>query len=98
VEIQEPFASDYSMEVPEEAQIVRAAAAACDAILGSHEIEGGHYSCDATKFPLVGIPAIVMGPGNIRKAHTNDEYVEIADLVNLAEVFAQICVDFRPEK
>lgn len=97
VEIQAPFTWDYSMEVPESAHIVKVASAACDHILGNHEIEGGHYSCDATKFPLVGIPAIVMGPGNIRKAHTNDEYVEIEDLVNVAEVFAQICVDFRPE-
>lgn len=96
LEICDPFMSDFAMEVDEDSNIVTTAAAACDAILGSHMIEGALFSCDATKFPLSGIPAIVMGPGSILKAHTNDEYIEISDLAKAAEVFAQICVDFRP--
>lgn len=96
VSIQEPFGTDYAMEVEEDSLIVRAAAAACDRILGSNTIEGGYFSCDATKFPRVGIPAIVMGPGSILQAHTNDEYIPISDLSKAAEVFAQICLDFRP--
>ena len=64
--------------------------------MGEHTIEGGYFSCDASKFTRIGIPAIVMGPGSILQAHTNDEYIEISDLAKAAEVFTQICVDFRP--
>ena len=96
VEIQEPFVTDFAMEVEEDSPIVRTAIAASDAIMGEHTIEGGYFSCDASKFTRIGIPAIVMGPGSILQAHTNDEYIEISDLAKAAEVFTQICVDFRP--
>lgn len=98
VEVEKPFVTDHAMEVEEDSAIVQAAAAACDTVMGEHVIEGAYFSCDATKFPLVGIPAIIMGPGSIGQAHTNDEYIEISELAKAAEVFAQICVDFRPEK
>ncbi len=96
LEIQEPFVTDFAMEVAEDSAIVQTAAKACDTVLGGHTIEGGYFSCDASKFARAGIPAIVMGPGNIIQAHTNDEYIEIADLAKAAEVFTQICVDFKP--
>ena len=96
VEVLPPFVTDYPMETAEVESVVRAAVKACDTILGGHSIEGAHFSCDASKFTRVGIPAIVVGPGSIRQAHTNDEYIDIADLTKAAEVFAQICVDFRP--
>ena len=95
VEVEEPFGVDYAMEVEEDAYIVRTATAACDAILGEHCVEGGYFSCDATKFPRAGIPAVVLGPGSILQAHTDDEYIPLADLVKAAEVYAQICLDFN---
>ncbi|MGI5963752.1 MAG: M20 family metallopeptidase [Lawsonibacter sp.] len=98
IEIEDPFVTDFAMEVAEDSPIVKTAAEVCDKLLGEHVIEGGYFSCDASKFTKVGIPAIVMGPGSILQAHTNDEFIAISDLVKAAEVFAQICVDFRPQR
>ncbi len=38
------------------------------------------WFCDASIFGERGIPAIALGPGSIRQAHTKDEYISIAEL------------------
>jgi succinyl-diaminopimelate desuccinylase len=41
-----------------------------------------------------GIPAVVLGPGGIGQAHTNDEWVSIASLVDAAAVYAELYASF----
>jgi acetylornithine deacetylase/succinyl-diaminopimelate desuccinylase-like protein len=38
------------------------------------------WFCDASIFGERGIPAIALGPGSIKQAHTKDEYISIAEL------------------
>jgi len=53
------------------------------------------YGSDASKLSVLGhIPAIVLGPGDIAQAHTDDEWVLIAEVVQAAEIYAQIAVGF----
>ena len=42
---------------------------------------------DASAFTSLGIPTPIFGPGNMAKAHTQDEYIEIADLENGLEIY-----------
>lgn len=38
------------------------------------------WFCDAAKLAEIGVPAIALGPGSIRQAHTKDEWIKIKDL------------------
>lgn len=42
--------------------------------------QGVRYGTDASNFAGVGIPAIVLGPGDIAQAHTKDEWLELDQL------------------
>ena len=41
-----------------------------------------------------GIPSVVCGPGEIAQAHINDEWVEVARLVDAAAVYAELFATF----
>ena len=40
------------------------------------------------------IPTVLLGPGSLARAHTADEYVEVAELAAAARVFARVFVGF----
>jgi succinyl-diaminopimelate desuccinylase len=54
--------------------------------LGSRCV-GAPWFCDAAVFGRAGVPAIALGPGSIEQAHTNDEWIEIAELERGAAFF-----------
>jgi acetylornithine deacetylase len=56
----------------------------------SGEPEGAGYGTDASTYSAVGIPAIVIGPGSIEQAHTEDEWLEIAQLEKSVEIYCAI--------
>ena len=85
------------METPEDAAVVQAMCSAADKVTGSHSIAGLLTGCDATKFSRAGTPALVFGPGDMVKAHTIDEYIDLSQLPAAAEVYAQICADFKDQ-
>ena len=45
---------------------------------------------EAALFANAGLPAIVLGPGNIAQAHASDEYVELDQLEQCAHAYAEI--------
>jgi acetylornithine deacetylase len=52
------------------------------------------YGSDASKLSVLGhIPSIVLGPGDIAQAHTADEWVPVAEVVQAAEIYAQAAVE-----
>jgi acetylornithine deacetylase len=38
------------------------------------------FGCDGSKLAAVGIPTIILGPGDIAQAHTKDEFISLTDL------------------
>jgi acetylornithine deacetylase len=56
----------------------------------SGEQSGAGYGTDASTYSMVGIPAIVLGPGSIVQAHTKDEWLEITELEKAVLIYAQI--------
>ena len=48
---------------------------------------GASWFCDAAIFSSRGIPAVAIGPGSIRQAHTEDEYIEVVELERGVEYF-----------
>jgi acetylornithine deacetylase/succinyl-diaminopimelate desuccinylase-like protein len=48
------------------------------------------WFCDAAIFAAQGIPSIALGPGSIAQAHTEDEWISIADLERGAAFFERL--------
>ena len=55
------------------------------AVSGTKADEKFAAGTEAGLFEEVGLPVIVMGPGNMAQAHTPDEFIEIAQLAGCME-------------
>jgi acetylornithine deacetylase len=49
-----------------------------------------HYGTDASKFAEAGMPALVLGPGDIAQAHTANEWVELAQVEAAARIYEAV--------
>lgn len=92
--ISEPSTSSDAIDTDINEKIVKTVLESCNKIIGKSIIEGVSYGCDASSFTSVGVPSIVLGPGNILQAHTKDEFVCLEEVCQAAEIYSQICVDF----
>jgi len=90
VTIDEPFVVDYALDTPAESAVVTGLTER----LASHglaaEPTGLTFCSDASKFGLRGIPAVVFGPGSISQAHTDDEFVDLADVATARDVIVEL--------
>jgi acetylornithine deacetylase ArgE len=94
IEREEPLIADWPLYTAPESDIARAALAACRAIRGAAELSAVPYGSDASKLAELGyIASIVLGPGDIAQAHTADEWVSIAEVMQAAEIYAQVAVE-----
>ncbi len=51
------------------------------------ECVGAPWFCDGANFAARGVPAVAIGPGSIAQAHTENEFIAVADLEGGAEFF-----------
>jgi acetylornithine deacetylase len=51
---------------------------------------GAGYGTDASTLRMAGIPAVVLGPGHIAQAHTRDEWLDLAQLDQAAELYLSL--------
>lgn len=94
IERQDPMVADWPLYTSPDSMIVRAAVDACRAVRGPVEPGAAPYGTDASKLSeLAHIPSLVLGPGSITQAHTDDEWVSVEQLVRAAEIYAQIAVE-----
>ena len=56
---------------------------------------GAAWFCDAAVFSARGIPAVAVGPGCIAQAHTEDEFIETAELERGVEFFKKFLHSLR---
>jgi acetylornithine deacetylase len=56
----------------------------------SSEIVGVPYGTDAWVFAALGIPTVVLGPGSIAQAHTEDEWISVTELERGVEVYRKL--------
>lgn len=67
-------------------------------VAGKHRAIGVPFGTHASRTSAAGVPSVVFGPGSIRQAHTKDEFVEIAQLEQAAEVYYQVCANPPPRR
>ncbi len=95
VERDPPFVEVPPMETPEDAPIVRAAMQALEEAGRDPTPAAVAYATDASMLSTVaGIPAVVLGPGDIACAHTDNEWIDIAELEAAVGVYRGICEAF----
>jgi len=76
-------------EIPQNEPIVKALMSSTKKVIGRSIITGFTASCDAYYLIKQGrIPTAIFGPGEINQAHVADEYVEIAQLMAAAKIYA----------
>ncbi len=80
---------DAPLETPEEAPWAQAVLAAARSVTNSNTA-AVHYGTDASKFADVGMPAVVIGPGDIAQAHTAEEWVHLGEVRAAVEVYSRV--------
>lgn len=92
----EPDVFGEASELDRTHPFVAGVQAAVAAVLGeAAPVIGMHFTTDA-RFVRnqAGIPTVVLGPGEIGQAHTNDEFVAVSQLVDAAAVYAELFATF----
>jgi acetylornithine deacetylase len=73
-------------------EVVSRLGAAIDAVRGSHRVVAVPYGTDASTIATVGIPVVIFGPGDITQAHTTDEWIELEQVAQAAEIlYRMVC-------
>jgi acetylornithine deacetylase/succinyl-diaminopimelate desuccinylase-like protein len=68
-------------ETPRDARLVGLAVDAVREATGAApEVYGAGFGCDMTHFRALGAEAVILGPGDIDRAHTADEWIGIDEL------------------
>jgi succinyl-diaminopimelate desuccinylase len=95
---EEPFLSERGLETAPEEPLVALVQRACAAVTGEDAAPSGvPYGTDATHLSPLGIPTVVLGPGDIAQAHTADEWVELRQVEQAAEIYYRIMREFVSE-
>ena len=59
--------------------------------VGPREKVGVPYGTNASRVAATNVPSLVFGPGSILQAHTCDEWIDIAELRQAAEIYFDFC-------
>jgi acetylornithine deacetylase len=59
-------------------------------ILGNCTSTAVAFGTDASTLAEHGIPSVVFGPGDIRQAHTRDEWINLSEVESAAEILFQL--------
>jgi len=78
------------LSMPEDHEIVRLVRDALARVGKKTEVAGMQGWTDAATLYHSGIPTVLLGPGSIAQAHTNDEWVEVSQLIDAARCYIAI--------
>ena len=92
--VEEPYMIDEAMDADINQPLAAKALNVCKDIIGTSEIIGAGFGSDVTKFYRAGIPGIILGPGNILQAHSQEEFVSLQEVAKATEIYAQICMNY----
>jgi len=98
VESEFPQRDWFGLDTPESSAVVQSLRRGCDTVLGSATVTGAPYGSDAVSLSQVGIPSVLFGPGDIRHAHSPDEFVPVAEVVTGAQILAETWMHFADDE
>lgn len=99
LERKDPFITGPSMQINRDGEVVQALFKCIkDNRAIEPKIRGVKFGTDAAIFVAQGIPTTVFGPGNIAQAHSEDEWVEIKQVAQAAEIIALAIIVYQNEE
>ncbi len=83
------------VEVCADHPFVLACLAACRAVLGTVDPPGGaaYFSDSNVLCPALGVPRVIVGPGELGMSGQRDEHVEVAKLIAATEIYVRLAAD-----
>jgi acetylornithine deacetylase len=93
-EMEPPMLYDAGLETPAEAPIARVSCDILQEMGYSGTVSGVAYGSDGTQIRALGIETIIFGPGSIDQAHTENEYIEVAQVQAAFEFYKRIIQEF----
>lgn len=92
--VEPPALEDWPLETPANSPIVLQASNALKQAGLDPQPVGVPFGSDASKLSMAGIPSIVMGPGSIAQAHSDDEFVDLEQVEKALEVYREMMTSF----
>jgi acetylornithine deacetylase len=87
LEHERPFMSGLALDNEANGPLAeRLAEAACEVAGGCRRV-GVAYATDAAVLAAAGVPTVVFGPGSIEQAHTADEWIDLDQVRQAAEIY-----------
>jgi len=84
-----------AFETPDRHPAVRSFRRAAESVLGPRTLDGWTASCDARLFfHRGGMPTLVFGAGDLNRAHSVDERVQMDDIQSAAQVLVMFLTDW----
>ena len=90
-EFETPWIESPPLTDDDNAPLAAAVLQAVGEVAGAKNAVGVPYGTHASRTCAAGVPSVVFGPGSIEQAHTKDEYIEIDQLEQAAEVYFRVC-------
>jgi acetylornithine deacetylase/succinyl-diaminopimelate desuccinylase-like protein len=81
-----PFMHGLALPDDSNGPLAERLAAVVDEAVGGCRQVGVPYATNAAFFAAAGVPSVVCGPGSIRQAHTNDEWISLDQLGQAVEI------------
>jgi len=94
IEMEPPMLEDDPLETSSRERIVQIVTKVSYEVTGRNQLVGVPYGSDASKLARAGIPSIILGPGCIDQAHAAEEYVELDQVRNAAEIYVRTMLEF----
>ncbi len=93
-QMEAPLLEASCLETDPSAEIVGVTESVCHQVLGWSRLQGVPYATNASQLSRIGIPSVVVGPGNIDQAHTAVEYVDVEQVIHATSIYAGIMLGF----
>ena len=92
-----PYLVDPPLETAADDPLVESLGLAQQSALGKRSApRGAHYCTDGSKLAQKGITTVVCGPGDVAKAHTEDEHVELEQVEVATHLYCYLLDQWRP--
>ena len=89
-----PMLSDLPLETNPASPAVQTMTSVLSSLGHDANLWGVPFCSDASKFGVLGIPSIILGPDNIDLAHAAVEYVDCQQVVQAAEIYREFALEF----
>jgi len=86
-----PLIAAYPLEIAKDNPLVKAALKSCSKMSGRpSRATGAPYATDGWILANAGVPTIILGPGDIERAHKPDEWISLSEVCNAGRIYSDI--------